>query len=66
MMGVVEGLGFTIIAGLITYNIKRTDDVYHRLDTRLDALDNRITVIEISLPKRKIDRYYSPNSGIEL
>lgn len=65
-MGIVEGLAFTLIAGLILYNIKRTDDVYQRLDGRLDALNLRMTSIEVSMPKRKTDYYHSPNSGIDL
>ena len=70
-MAIVDGLAFGLIAGLIMYNIKRTDEV----DSRLDKIDNRLVKIEVILPKRKSDdRHYtiqdegwfSDNSGINL
>ena len=70
-MAIVDGLAFGLIAGLIMYNIKRTDEV----DSRLDKIDNRLVKLEVLLPKRKTDdRHYtaidegwhSDNSGIDL
>jgi len=62
-MGVTEVVATGIICSLILYNIKRTDDV----DARIDKFSDRLTHIEVLLPKRKSDTYYhSENSGIDL
>jgi hypothetical protein len=62
-MGVLEVISTGVIASLIIYNIKRTDDI----DSRLDAISDRIIRLEMLLPKRKDHRpYYSENSGIDL
>lgn len=65
-MTAIDAIAISIIGSLIFYSIKRIDEMDKRVDERLDALDHRLTHFESLLPKRKSDRYYSENSGIEM
>ena len=65
----IEAIALTVITGALAYAIHRLDELDKHMDRRLDKLGDRLTRLEILMPKRKADNqdtYFSPNSGIEL
>lgn len=65
----LEAIALTVITGALGYSIHRLDELNRHIDKRLDFLSDRLTRLEMLMPKRKADTqntYYSPNSGIEL
>lgn len=65
----LEAIALTVITGSLGYAIHRLDELAKNIDKRLDKLSDRLTRLEMLIPKRKADSqntYFSPNSGIEL
>lgn len=65
----IEAIALTVITGTLAYVVHRLDELDCNIEKRLDRLGDRLTRLEILLPKRKADSqdtYYSPNSGIDL
>lgn len=65
-MTVLDGIAAAIVSSLLLYLINRIDNMDRHIDTRFDSIEKRLTIVEMTLPKRKGDHYYSENSGIEL